>query len=225
MITRTAIFGFVFVAIVGCAAPQRSIDANCASARLPALAVASPPVEFPLAGFAITPPQGEHWCIGDQDSTKGVLYSTSALLARPLGVTPSVRAGANTLGVTAFVLDPGDWKVDTSEGLRAYAEFLVREQPGRFRNRRPMYRRNRRSAQNACADHVAEERHNPRMPNAVFILGQPAGFLPASRFASAAIVIAVSERYLQGDAGPRLLDLKKDQIEGFMQSLRFMRPQ
>jgi hypothetical protein len=75
------------------------------------------------------------------------------------------------------------------------------------------------------ADHVAEERHNPRMPNAVFILVSRQVFCRHPDSPRRAIVIAVSERYLQGDAGPRLLDLKKDQIEGFMQSLRFMRPQ
>lgn len=226
MIARAAILGVLPVAILGCAVPMRSVGADCASVRLPALTVSSPPVEFPLAGFAITPPQGEHWCVGDQDSTKGVIYSTSALIGRRLESAPSVPTVANTLGVAAITVDPGDWKVDTAEGLRAYAEFRVREQPGRFRNLEThVSPESGFAAECVRMDQVAEERHNPRMPSAVFIVVNWQVLCRHPDSPRRAILIGASERHLQGDPGPRLLDLKKDQIDDFVRSLRFIRPQ
>jgi hypothetical protein len=125
----------------------------------------------------------------------------------------------------ALAMDAGDWRVDTAEGLRAYAEHRLREEPGRFRSREthvspdPTF-----GAECVRADQVAEERHNPNAHGAVLIMVNRQVLCRHPDAPRRIILIGASERYAEGDPGPRLLDLRKDQIDGFMRSLRFMPP-
>lgn len=225
MIARAAICGFLLVALVECAAPRAAVDADCASIKRPAVTVPAPQIDFPVAGFSVTPPQGEHWCIADQDSTKGIMFSTAAFLGRRFTARPPPQVAANTLGAVAVVVDPGEQRVDTPEGLRAYAEYRLREEPGRFRRREAhVSPASGFSAECVRADQVVEERHNPSMPDAVLIMVNRQVFCRHPDSPRRVILIGASERYLEGDPGPRLLEFRKEQIEGFMQSLKFMPP-
>ena len=212
----------LFVAMAGCATSRPSVDASCASMKLTAVSVPSQQIDFPLAGFSVTPPQGEHWCISDKDSTKGILFSTGAALGRRFDARPSPQTMSNTLGAAAVVVDPGEWKVDTPEGLRAFAEYRIREEPGRFRRREALVSPEAGfGAECVRANQVVEERHNPGAPGAVLIMVNRQVFCRHPDSPRRVILIGVSERYLEGDPGPRLVDLRKDQIDGFAQSLKF----
>jgi hypothetical protein len=74
------------------------------------------------------------------------------------------------------------------------------------------------------ANQISEERHNPNMPGAVLVLVNRQILCRHPDSPRRILLIGASERYLEGDPGPHLLDLKKDQIDGFIQSLRFMSP-
>lgn len=221
---RAAAVSLLLITLAGCAVPRVAGVADCTALKLSPVTAQDQRIEVPIAGFSVMPPQGEHWCARGRDAT-GLVFSTSPLLGRPLDARPPIGTAANTLGLMALVMDPGDWKVDTAEGLRAYAEHRLRQEPGRFRNKEthmspdPTF-----GAECVRADQVVEERHNPNMPGAVLTMVNRQIFCRHPDSPRRVIFIAASERYAEGDPGPRLLDLRKEQVDGFIRSLRFTPP-
>lgn len=221
---RAAAVSLLLITLAGCAAPRVAAVLDCASLKMPPVTAQEQRIEFGNAGFSVMPPQGEHWCVRGLDST-GVGFSTGALLGRRLDARPPIATAANSLGLMALVMDPGEWKVDTADGLRAYAEHKLREEPGRFRNRAthvspdPTF-----GAECVRTEQIVEERHNPRLPGAVLIMINRQVFCRHPDASRRVIFFGASERYAEGDPGPRLLELRKDQIDGFVRSLRFMQP-
>ena len=223
--TRAVAVSVLLITLAGCAAPRVAAVMDCASSQMSPVTAQDQRIEFAIAGFSIMPPQGEHWCVVARDSVRGAVFSTSALLGRRLDARPPLATVANTLSLMALMIDPGEWKVDTAEGLRAYTDYRLRGEPGRLTNREthvspdPTF-----GAECVRAEQIVEERHNPKLPGAVLIMVNREFLCRHPDAPRRVILFGASERYAEGDPGPRLLELRKDQIDGFIRSLSFMQP-